>query len=176
MILAIFTTMLLVFVAGCSGGDSEGTGGEKPFTVQASTTITAGKLPRPQFVDRVNKFCRKAWLIILDNFAQYYRWQTKKLSESKRFSMTARLTLMAGIDFYIFDKIYELGAPGEDRLEIEEMIGAMQEAVERGQRLGPLHSVAEITALFADFNRRAGQYGLSDCLVDETHIAEIEKA
>jgi hypothetical protein len=160
-------------LGGCGGGSSDATGGEA-FVVRADTTMTTGKLPKARFVVRVNQLCRKGWGPILDNFARYLKWEHRNLSPREQFARTVRVTLMAGIDFYIFDVIHELGAPAGEEREIERMIGAMQEAVERGQRLGPLYSVAEISALFDDFNQRARRYSLDDCLVDEPHIREIE--
>lgn len=158
---------------GC-GGDSEATGGDE-FVVRASTTMSPGKLSKPEFIAKMTRVCRVAWKTILDNFEQYYGWQSRKMGEQKRFSKTVRLSLMAGIDFHIFDDYRFTGAPPGDEKVLEEVIGPMQEAVERGQRLGPLHSVAEITDLFSEYNRRAARYGLDECLVDRAHLQAIEE-
>lgn len=173
-------TVVALLVAGCGGDEGESSaatdGGSQGFTVKASTTMEPGKLRKAQFIARVNQYCRRAWVIILDNFKQYHSWLNKKSSAQKRFSMSVRLSLLAGIDFHIFDNIRLLGAPRGEEAEIEDIIGPMQEAVERGQRLDPLHSVAELEALFSVYNRRAQQYGLTYCPVDRAHIGVIEKA
>lgn len=139
---------------------------------------TAANLEQAQFFAKTDKICRQAWVIVLDNFAEYSSWQDPKVAKRKRFEEAVQLSLMAGIDFHIFDEIYNLGAPKGEERETEEIIGAMQSAVERGQKkLAPIASVAQITELFGDYNRRASQYGLSDeCLVDEAHLQPIEKA
>ncbi|HMJ72192.1 MAG TPA: hypothetical protein VK471_02380 [Solirubrobacterales bacterium] len=136
--------------------------------------MEAGKLPKAQFIARVNKTCREAWAIIFDNFAQYSSWQDERVSQRKRFSEAIRLSLMAGIDFHIFDNVRRLGAPKREESDIEDIVGPMQEAIERGQRLGPLHSIAEVEALFSKYNERARRYGLDDCLVDAQRLRPIE--
>jgi hypothetical protein len=143
--------------------------------VEASTTVTTANLTKAQFIPRVNKICRQAWVIILDNFTQFSSGQDPNVSEKKRFAEAVQLSLLAGIDFHIFDEIYDLGAPRGEEREIEEMIGSMQSAVERGQkRLVPISSVQQVSKLFDDYNKRARQYGLDDCLVDEAQLGELK--
>ena len=90
-------------------------------------------------------------------------------------SAHAPIGACAVIDFHIFDSIRILGAPQGEEREIEEIIGPMQSAVERGQKkLVPVSSVAQVSTLFGEYNRRARQYGLDDCLVDESHLKKLE--
>jgi hypothetical protein len=170
------TVLLGMAVAGCGGdGDDSAAatdGKKKSFEVQASTTVSPDRsLSKTTFIAQVDRYCRQAWKEILRNYKEYSRTLDTKLSQRQRTAQAIRLSLMAGIDFHIFDNVHFLGAPKGEEVEVEEIIGAMQEAVERGQRLDPLYSVAEVTALFSDYNQRAALYGLDgDCLVNATNV------
>ena len=162
--------------AGCGGGGSADAGGQT-YSVEAGITVTTADLPKARFIPRVNKICRHAWVAILENWDVYSRTQDPQLSEKARFVEALRLSLMAGIDFHIFDEIYNLGAPRGEGHRVEEIIGQMQSAVERGQKnLAPIASVAQVSELFHDYNQRAHQYGLDDCLVDAAHLRDIESS
>lgn len=171
----VATIFVAAIVAGC-GGDSEdaSAGGEKTFQVYASTTVTTADISKAQFVPRVNKICREAWKIIVDNFHIYSSTQDSELSERERTKEAIQLSLLAGLDFHIFDEIRFLGAPRGEETAIEEMIGSFQASVEKGQRNPTAESLEEVPGKFADYNQRAGQYGLNDCLVDEAHLGRIE--
>jgi hypothetical protein len=164
-------------VAGCGGGGDDASAGDEDHTysVEASTTMTTADIGKAQFIARVNKICRKAWATILDNFAEYSSTQDPKLSERERLTEAIQVSVLAGIDFHIFDNIRYLGAPRGEETEVEEMIGPFQSAVERGQKqLVRVSSVAQLSELFKDYNQRARRYGLDDCLVDNGHLQQIE--
>lgn len=137
--------------------------------------MTTASITKAEFVKRVNEICREAWVVVLDNWNDYTATQDRKLSEKKRFEEAVQLSLLAGIDFHIFDEIINLGAPRSEERAIEEMIGPFQAAVELGwKKRWRAHSVAEVTPHFQEYNQRARQYGLDDCLVDESHMRAIE--
>lgn len=167
--------LALLLITGCGGGVGNKTNSDKTYSVEASTTVTTASVAKAGYVRRVNRSCRKAWVEILDNFAETRRLQNPKMAARQRFAEAVQLTLITGIVFYIFDEIQQLGAPPGDEHEVEEMIGVMQSASERGQkRLAPISSVAQVIALYSDYNLQARDYGLVDCLVDEAHLGEIE--
>jgi hypothetical protein len=163
-------------VAGCGGDNGDATASDdQGYSVEADTTMTTANLDKAQFVSRVNKICRKSWPIVVHNFAEYSETQDPRFSKKARFAQALHLSLLAGIDFYIFDGIYNLGAPPGQERQVEEIIGPFQSAVERGQKeLVPLSSRAQAVALFDDYNQRARQYGLTDCLVDKERLQEIK--
>ncbi len=160
----------LVISEGCGGTSNSST-----YSVRADTTMTVGDIDKAAFVEQANKICRQGWAIIVDNFHQYSGWQDHRETERVRFARSVQLSLMAGIDFHIFDLIYRSRAPHGEKEEIEAIIGAMQSAVERGEkRLVPIWSVDEVAALFGEYNQRARQYGLEDCVLDKRRLRQIE--
>jgi len=164
---------MVVIVAGCGGGSSDADG--QTYSVEANTTIFPGDLTKAKFIPRVNKICRQAWVTVLGNWDEYSSTQDSRLSEKARFADAVQLSLMAGIEFHIFDNIYQTGEPQGGGHDVERMIGTLQSAIERGQKkLAPIGSVAQITELFGDYNQLASRYGLSDCLVDQQHLRGIE--
>lgn len=166
------SAVAVVVLAGIVLGGCGGTGpGDSDFTVQASTTMEATPgLSKAEFVERANQYCRDAWPAIRRNYRIYNTSKGQELNQRARTAKAIRQTLMSSIDFQIFDYIQLLGAPPGEEPEIEAIFGAMQEAVERGQRLEPLYSADEVTALFGEFNQRAQDYGLQDCLVDPARL------
>jgi hypothetical protein len=161
--------------AGCgengSGADAGG------YEVRASTTMTAAtpQMTKAQFTRQVNQICREAWVTVRDNWAKYTSWQDEGEGKVQRFEDAVRSSLLAGIDFHIFDDIRNLGSPPGDEEQIEEVIGPFQAAVELGQQeRWRARSADEIPSHFATYNRLARRYGLDDCLVDEPHLRGIE--
>lgn len=163
---------IAALLAGC-GGDAGGNG----YQVRASTTMTIADPPltKPQFVARVNAICREAWRTVWDNWEVYTSAQEPQLGEKERFAEAVRLSLLAGIDFHIFDNILDLGAPPGEQRRIEAIVGPFQEAVELGWAdRWRAYSVAEVPPQFSQYNRLARRYGLDDCLVDGAHLRRLE--
>lgn len=163
-------------VAGCGGssGDASGNSGQT-YSVVADTTVTTGEVAPANYVPQINEICRKAWVTIVNNFKDYSSWHKEDGSKKKRFIESVQLSLLAGIEFHIFDSIYRLGTPPGEEHEVEEIIGPLQSAIERGQRsLAPVASKAQVEALFDEYNQRARLYGFDDCLVDMAHLKEIK--
>lgn len=168
--LTLGVLVVVMALIGCGGGSATGEG-MTAFDVEADTTMTpAAKLTKADVIAHMEKVCPKAWRRIRSNFALYLRTQHRKRSHRERTASAIRVSLMADIDFHIFDDLHAFGAPPGEKIRLERIIGAMQEAVERGQRLGPLHSASEVVELFAKFNRRGSRYGLDACLVDRAHL------
>lgn len=160
---------LAAAAAGCggSGGENE-VEGYPGFEVVARTVVTTADPPlaKGRFLAEVAAICRRAWPTVEENFAEYSGWQREDgLGGAELYATSARDSYLAGVDFHIFDEIYNLGGPEGEEEEVEEIIGAMQTAVELGQRRVRVESPAELRALFADYNRLARAYGLDGCLV-----------
>jgi hypothetical protein len=132
---------------------------------------TAASLTRAGFVVRINRTCQRTWPTILDNFLVYGSSLAPELSDKGRYAKAVQFSFMAGLDFYVFDAIYGLGAPRGEEEHVEEMIGAMQESVERTQRgLRPIRSAEQLEAHFDAYNALARAYELDDCLVAGAHL------
>jgi hypothetical protein len=167
--------LALVAIAVAVGCGSSVESGGQTYSVQASTTMTTASIDRGQFLALVKGICRTAWMEIGDDFADYRRTEHQQSRGKQGFADAAQASLLASIDFHIFDAIRILGAPKGEKRAIEEIIGPMQFAVESGQRQSPsrLYSLVRVSNLFRDYNRRARQYGLGDCVVNQAHLHEI---
>lgn len=163
-------------LAGC-GDDGSDDRQAQAYTVQASTTMTAASPPltKSEFVARINKICREAWITVTGNFAEYSSTQDLDLSKQARVAEAIQLSLLAGLDFHIFDNFRILGAPKGQEQEIEKIIGPFQASVELGQMNRPrLLSLAQVAKHFSEYNELARQYGFDDCLVDPAHLSKIK--
>jgi len=164
----IAVAVLTAIFAGCGGADSDT---QSSFRLRADTTMKVGSVTKARFVAQANQACRHGWPIILENFAQYSSWQSPKLSKGELFAKAIRFSFLAGLDFWIFDPIQKLRAPVREKENVEEVIGKMQIAVERGQREIRAYTPVQLSAQFADYNQAALRYGLVDCLVDGARLA-----
>jgi hypothetical protein len=166
---------LAVAIAGCGNADSGASDGQgHAFSVRADTTVAvAPALTKPEFLARVNDLCRRRWRPVLNAVEQTANiWARKhpRVSEQRNFTRAVRLSYFASIDFLIFDHILPIGAPPGERRSIEDVVGTMQEAVERGERQVEITAPGQLETLFAPYNRKAQRYGIGRCLVTGPHL------
>ena len=170
---AALLIVIAILGAGCGG---DGGSAARPYRVVASTTMSAASPPisKQRFDARVNRLCRSAWVTVAENFTDYSSWQEGPLSRRYLYEKTVQSSLLASIDFHIFDKIRDVGSPPGEERDIERIIGPMQRVVELGQ-IGRwrAHSAAQVAERFDLFNHRARRYGLVDCLVDRPRLRPL---
>lgn len=87
------------------------------------------------------------------------------LSRRRLLAGASKSFILPGIEFQ-FDDLLAMGGPDGEEGEVEEMLGAMQLAIETGQRQR-VFAAARLSKLFEDFNRLARRYGIGHCAVDE---------
>lgn len=162
---------LAVAIAGCGGGS----GGDDGYEVKASTTMTVASPPiaPPQFLRQMNRTCREAWNKVTENFSVYSSTQDSEVARRRRMAETIQLSLLAGLDFHIFDNFRIMGSPAGQEEAIEEIIGPFQKSVELGQIRLRLFSIADVANHFREYNGLAAAYGLDDCLVDLPHLRRL---
>jgi hypothetical protein len=178
-IAAMATAVLAAIAIGCggsAGGDPSKSSHE--FSVRADTTMApVASLTKAKFLAHINSLCRRKWRFVLNAVRETaVVWARKhpKVTPEDNFIRAVHQSYFASIDFLIFDWIHHLGAPPGQTRQIEDVIGTMQEAVELGQREVRVATVAQLEALFADYNRKARQYGLEECLVRGGHLPHPE--
>jgi hypothetical protein len=175
----VFLAVLAMLAAGCGGSaDGDTGGGGTGFTVQADTNVTtAPSMTRAGFVVHVNDLCRRKWPFVI-NAVRQTRNFTRKLhpqtTELQQYMRGVHESYFAAIDFHIFDMIYRMGAPPGEKEAVENLIGTMQEGVERGQQM-QISTPAQVEALFTRYNRVAREYGLDECLVEGSHLPYPDK-
>jgi hypothetical protein len=163
---------LAALAAGCGGSSHEA----RIYSVEADTTMTTASTAKARYVPRINRICRKVWPVIFRNWTEYVRSTDRGKNESprERFAGAARTPLIAGVTYYIFDRIHTIGAPPGDKREVEKIIGAMQSASERGEKkLVPVNTIAQVAELYGKYNRLARAYGFDDCLVNEARLGSL---
>jgi hypothetical protein len=165
-------------LAACGdNGDASPNSSAESYDVEASTVVTAAKpvMDKARFIRRFDRICRKAWERVYANWDQYRSTQDRKLSAEERFDDAVRNSLLAGLDFYIFDNFRIIGSPPGEEREIEKIIGPFQATVELGwKQRWQARSIGDIATQFEIYNRRAERYGFSECLVDEPHLSLVE--
>lgn len=177
---AVIAGVLCTAVAAGCGDDSDD--GDKPprptvqtYDPEASTEMTAASLTKAEFIRRMSKTCRQAWATVWDNWEVYTSTQDRKMSKRERTEEAIEVSLLAGVDFHIFDNYRILGSPPGDERKLEAMIEPFQAAVELGwNKIEPASTFAEVAELFGEYNKRAIAYGLDDCVVDEAHLQKLE--
>jgi hypothetical protein len=142
--------------------------------VRAARQMPAADPPlsKAQFVTRVNRLCREAWPAIRRNLAAYKSGQDPRLSPQRRFRQAVGQSLVPEVKGRIFDRMMALGAPQEDRPELEEVMRWLGEAIEIGQGAHggfPITSPVVVWDLFDVFNPLSYRYGLGECPVNAAH-------
>jgi hypothetical protein len=176
-----------VVFAACGGGEDSTSSSSSPpsstattsgtttraYPARASTiaTVSAG-ITKAQFVARANQICRRGWRKVLQNFSEFSSWQSHKLSREELFEKSVRLSFLPGLNFLVFDDLHGLPVPASQKSRAEEVVSEMLVANERGQEVVDVSTPAELSALFAGYNRTARQYGLESCLVNSARLAK----
>lgn len=178
--LAIYVAVMAATAfLGCGGdsGAGDGSATNENFRVVADTTMTTASPPlsKARFIAVTRRICRQGWTVVQDNFRKYLSWREPPETKRERFEKTVQLSLLAGVDFHIFDEIQRLGAASGEERKIEAIIGALQTSVEMGQQLHwRAHTLGEIPPHFRTYNRQAEEYGLSGCAVSMANLRPIE--
>jgi hypothetical protein len=157
---------------GC-GGDS-GASADLPghvYSVQADTTVTTGSMSKAEFFARATATCLHRQTIVLNRFKRYRDEHRQDMSPSELIAKVSQEYLLPGIQFQ-FDELRLMGAPEGDEDQVEEMLGAFQFAIEKGQR-SRIDSADEFGDLFRVHNELAIAYGLSHCAVDKKHYEPV---
>lgn len=168
---------LAVLAVGCGGTDDSATGSEgREFQVTgADTTVTpVNSLTKAKFLAHVNDLCKRKWPFILNaarQTANFTRQLHPETSEMEQYRRGVRISYYPAIDYHLYDEIQRLGGPPGETQTIEEVLGSMQEAVERGQRI-VTSSPAQVEKLFAVYNQIARDYGLNECLFTGAHLPQ----
>jgi hypothetical protein len=158
--------------AGC-GGDSGDASADLPghvYSVEADTTVTTGSLSKAEFFARATATCIHRQTIVLNRFKDY-RDEHRGMKPGELIAKASQMFLLPGIQFQ-FDELRLMGAPEGDEEQVEEMLGAFQFAIEKGQR-SRIDSADELGDLFRVHNKLAVAYGLDHCTIDRKHYEPV---
>lgn len=182
LVAAAATTGLAVIALGCGGGSSGdgadgGDGSSAKSRVSVTTprvSVTTSKsMTKPRYVAYVNAFCRRKWRFIMNAVKMtrvLWEKQYPGVNDRKNFIRAVRLSFFSSLNFLIFDRVRNLGAPPGEKRAVEELLGAMREATDRGSGPPSFTTVPQVKALFTRYNREARRYGLNQCRVEGAHL------
>jgi hypothetical protein len=147
-----------------------GCGSSSAVTVQADTTVSPNaSLTKAKFIDLANQICMSSWHILVyahrDEMDRLYK-ADPDLSDEELFAQATQSAYLPEMESNVVAGIRELGAPPGETQAVEEVIGSMQEAIERGLNGESVNSRPEIKALFGDYRRHAERYGLGECRME----------
>jgi hypothetical protein len=176
--IAIVAALLAAIAVGCGGGgeDPAATGAHES-SVQPAEIFTVPWLTKQKVVAHANDLCRQRWRFVRNSVRQtrvLWARQHPQVSAHDNYLRSVRLSYFAAINFLIFNEIRRFGSPPGQEQAIGEVIGAVHEASVQGEQGKPITSVAQLKALFAEYNRVARRYGLEECLVAGAHLPHPE--
>ncbi len=130
---------------------------------EAGLPLTINSLTRAEHIIRVDEFCRGSIADMRKDLVIYRRKQFgPKVSDRRVFAYASKNSLFPHLQFW-FDDISWMGAPEGDKRVLEDMLETLQLAVLDGQAKR-VTNARQLASFFDDYNRKALQYGLSDCL------------
>jgi hypothetical protein len=171
LLLLAALAVLIALGAGCGGGNTDGDSGPTP--PEETIAVNTSPITKAQYITRANALCHEAWSFVVENFKEFSQTQDRSLSTRDRFAEAMQMTTVSAIGFHILDSLRYLGAPANQRPQIEEIVGAMHSAITFGREQKSIDSIANLSETFADFNDRAEQYGLDSCMVNAAHLRGI---
>jgi hypothetical protein len=172
---AAATAGLVALMLGCGDSTSGDEGGEP--SAKPRVTVAPGSLTKPKFLAHVNEVCRRKWRFIMNAVKQtrvLWEKQYPRVDDRENYTRAVRLSFFSSLNFLIFDWVHRLGAPPGEKRTLEELLGAMQEATDRGSRGPRLTTVSQVKALFISYNEEARRFGLDQCLVSGAHLPRPE--
>ena len=145
-ILALIGALAAMVVVGCGGG-----GGD-------TTALSKG-----EFIKQANAVCKAGENERTEIFAE----AQKEIKPGDTFSKKDQAELVRTVAVEPYEKmtkgIEELGAPEGDEKQVEELLEAMKKATQKAEA-DPAQAIQTIIP-FAEANKAADEYGLSDCVV-----------
>jgi hypothetical protein len=159
---AFMVFVLLAVAAGCGGGD--GSGSESKSVGDKSTVNThTGSLSKKEFIRKAGAICLAAHERSAAEFAKYVNDHEVPTSGPGLIAKATDVVAKVFVPVYELqiEKINALGAPKGDLPQVNTMLTAMQQGIERAKQ-HPLQFIRRPTA-FSRASKLATAYGLSAC-------------
>jgi hypothetical protein len=153
-----------VVAAGCGGGGDAATGTAASTATSNPTTV---KTPtKAEFLAQANAACRKVRTGLAQRVARFERGgeggKTEPLADAVHF------VFLPTIEAQVFE-IEKLGAPAGQAEQINHLLDAERDAIDRVAVKPRVASVAIAEKQFGEPNRLFKAYGLSACATDGVH-------
>jgi hypothetical protein len=157
--MALFAALaaLALVVAGCgSGGDSTG-----------STEASSSSLTKAEFLEKGNAICAKGNEEIEAGFEEFSKENNlgKKRPSKAQLEEAIETVLIPKIRKQV-EGIAALSPPSGDEAEVEAIVDAAEEALEKGEE-DPSSLAGESNGPFVKANKLASKYGLVKCAEEE---------
>jgi hypothetical protein len=146
--------------AGC--GDDEDSGASNGSDVAIATS----SLGKEQFVERANEICKTEREDLTTEIAAYQEKNPPgEKSPNVAMAEGVKAVILPSLEKEI-DQISELGAPEGDEDEVEEILVAQQEGIDKVAAMGEIEPVEDAWERHFDpANKLMVAYGLKDCPV-----------
>jgi hypothetical protein len=175
--IAAVAAALAVAALGCGGAEGDPSAAAKSSPTSKPGVEPPSVLSKPKYLARANAICRRRWRFVLNAVRQtsvLWRKQYPHIDSRVNYARAVRVSYFSSLNFLIFDSVDYLGQPLSDRRASDEVLNAMQEAIERGVDDTRIRSVGQLRALFVDYNRKARRFGLDKCLVGGSRLPHPE--
>jgi hypothetical protein len=154
--LLLIAMLAVVGSAGC--GDDESSGADAEITVETSS------ITKPQFIKRADAICDRVSDTLLISLITYIRQNRSDGEPEEEVAADAvRETTLPKFEKEI-KEIQALGAPAGDEAQIEEYLGAVQEAIESLEAKRRVSIAVDIDGAFRRSEALARAYGLQACV------------
>jgi hypothetical protein len=153
----------VLLVAGCGDGDDSSASGSAETSESTEITVESGSLSKAQFIEKADAVCekgRKKFERLLGDFIS-----SAEANESSSGQQAQAKALVNSVFAPIYeeqiDEISSLGAPSGDEDEVEAVLKAIQQDIDKGKE-DPLKYVRSEN-IFAGSTKPARAYGFTYC-------------
>lgn len=165
MALRLLGLLIIGSVAGATfigcGDDDDSTAASNSSAV----TVTTASLTRPKFVSSANAICSKERRQIATRvLALEEQGGGGNQTKAEAYTDTVKVALLPTFQSEV-DWITKLGAPAGEEKNVEAMLTAEQEALDRLEADESIASIDEVAKEFTKANKSMKSFGLLNCLV-----------
>jgi hypothetical protein len=172
----VVALMAIIVAAGCGGDSDKGSTATRDLSTvpRIGLPVFISSLTKQQYLAQANGRCRESWADMSIDIPFQRRAQRAELNDSQRFAYFSRTSFFPRVQFW-FDDISYLGAPRKDRVQIEDILKALQWAIFSGEEQH-ITSPELMVAVFGSFNRLARAYGLHECIINKESLQPLAMA
>lgn len=154
----VATVAAFVGMAGCGSTSSQ-----SGAAANAIPEVGTAEMSQEEFVKRANAACTKESTHFIEEVTQFsQRYEEQKKPEAGLLNQIVAQIYLPRVEREIA-AVAALGAPSGEQGQVEAILVAKQEGIERAEALSHPKSIVQVEAQFDEAQKLAQEYGIHSC-------------